>query len=116
MTTSVLNFTLDGVPFIYNRQEIADSTATPWWETNAIRFPSAKQPVDPRILDLMVAMGLHDERITTPVLIASLSIARVIRISGGADHMCAITAEHALYCWGLNSSGQLGARYARFRQ
>jgi glycosidase len=65
MATSVLNFTLDGVPFIYNGQEIADSTATPWWETNAIQFPSAKQPVDPRILDLMIAMGLHDERITT---------------------------------------------------
>ena len=30
LAASVLNFMLDGVPFLYNGQEIADSTATPW--------------------------------------------------------------------------------------
>lgn len=30
MAASVLNFTLDGIPFLYNGQEVDDPTATPW--------------------------------------------------------------------------------------
>jgi cyclomaltodextrinase len=65
LAASVLNFMLDGVPFLYNGQEIADSTATPWYETKAIAFPSSHQKLDPRIADLMFAMGMKDERMPT---------------------------------------------------
>jgi glycosidase len=30
MAASILNFTLDGIPFVYNGQEVADPTATSW--------------------------------------------------------------------------------------
>jgi len=30
------------------------------------------------------------------------------QISSGADHTCAIDSSNDLYCWGSNSSGQLG--------
>jgi len=65
VAASVLNFTLDGVPFLYNGQEIADSTATPWLETKAIDFPSREAKIDPRTRDLMIAMGMRDERRVT---------------------------------------------------
>jgi len=29
-------------------------------------------------------------------------------ISAGANHACGVTIEHTVYCWGLNSAGQLG--------
>jgi glycosidase len=64
IAASVLNFMLDGVPFIYNGQEIADSGATPWLETKAISFPG-REKVDPRTLALALAMGLRDERQVT---------------------------------------------------
>jgi glycosidase len=67
VAASVLNFTLDGVPFLYNGQEIADSTATPWYESKAIAFPGTNGggKLDPRVADLMRAMGMKDERIAT---------------------------------------------------
>ena len=65
VAASVLNFTLDGVPFLYNGQEIADSAATPWYENKAIPFPSARQRIDPKIAVLMQAMGMKDERVIT---------------------------------------------------
>ena len=38
MTTSVLNFTMDGIPFIYNGQEIGDTSPT----SVSIRWPTAQ--------------------------------------------------------------------------
>ena len=64
MASSVLNFMLDGVPFLYNGQEVADINATPWQETKAISFPTPG-PIDPRVADLMLVMGMRDERVTT---------------------------------------------------
>ena len=42
-SAGLLNFTLDGVPFLYNGQEVEDSTATPWLETKAISFPGVRE-------------------------------------------------------------------------
>ncbi len=33
---------------------------------------------------------------------------RLLSISPGQDHTCALTTEHDLYCWGANGDGQLG--------
>jgi glycosidase len=67
LAASVLNFTLDGVPFLYNGQEVADSTVTPWYESKAISFPGTggEGKLDPRIADLMRAMGMKDDRVVT---------------------------------------------------
>ena len=32
-------------------------------------------------------------------------------VTAGGDHTCAIRTNHALWCWGLNNSGQLGLGY-----
>jgi alpha-tubulin suppressor-like RCC1 family protein len=33
----------------------------------------------------------------------------VIQIASGLEHVCAVREDQTLYCWGANSSGQLGA-------
>jgi glycosidase len=43
LAAAVLNFTLDGIPFLYNGQEIADCTPTHWLTNAAIQWP---QPSD----------------------------------------------------------------------
>lgn len=43
---SVLNFTLDGVPFLYNGQEIADCTPTHWLTHAPIAWPHASDRND----------------------------------------------------------------------
>ena len=39
-----------------------------------------------------------------------------ISVSAGQSHTCAITTNHALYCWGLNDHGQLGRMQAGERR
>lgn len=43
---SVLNFTLDGIPFIYNGQEVDDPTATAWRKLAPIRWSDPGNPAD----------------------------------------------------------------------
>ncbi|AKF07157.1 regulator of chromosome condensation, RCC1 [Sandaracinus amylolyticus] len=38
---------------------------------------------------------------------------RVVQISVGGDHVCAVSDEGALYCWGQNDIGQLGVNERR---
>ena len=38
----------------------------------------------------------------------ALSGKTVTAVAGGADHSCALTTDHAVYCWGGNGRGQLG--------
>ncbi len=39
LAASILNFTLDGIPFVYNGQEIADCTPTHWLTNSPIEWP-----------------------------------------------------------------------------
>ncbi len=32
----------------------------------------------------------------------------VVSIEGGNNHFCAITSDHVVYCWGMNTNGQIG--------
>jgi len=43
---SLLNFTLDGIPFIYNGQEVDDATATSWRKLAPIRWADAGNGAD----------------------------------------------------------------------
>lgn len=43
----------------------------------------------------------------TPHLVSGL-LDRVVQISAGAYHTCAVTEKGTLYCWGSNRSGKLG--------
>jgi glycosidase len=43
---SVLNFTLDGIPFLYNGQEVDDPTATTWRSHAPIRWSDPGNPAD----------------------------------------------------------------------
>jgi cyclomaltodextrinase / maltogenic alpha-amylase / neopullulanase len=43
MAASVLDFTLDGIPFLYNGQEIADPTPTSWRKPSPIRWSDENQ-------------------------------------------------------------------------
>jgi glycosidase len=43
MAASILNFTLDGIPFLYNGQEVDDPTPTSWRKPLPIRWPRADE-------------------------------------------------------------------------
>jgi alpha-tubulin suppressor-like RCC1 family protein/serine/threonine protein kinase len=45
--------------------------------------------------------------VTTPLLVSALR-SRVAALAVGWQHSCAIDADAALWCWGRNTSGQLG--------
>jgi glycosidase len=46
MAASVLNFTLDGIPFVYNGQEVDDATATAWRQIAPIRWSDSGNYAD----------------------------------------------------------------------
>lgn len=48
---SVLNFTLDGIPFLYNGQEVEDATATSWRRLAPIRWSNAGNPADEKSIE-----------------------------------------------------------------
>jgi alpha-tubulin suppressor-like RCC1 family protein len=54
-----------------------------------------------------VGTGTAGSDVLTPVPVASLS-SRVVSLSAGESHTCAVTASGSVLCWGLNEFGQLG--------
>lgn len=48
---SVLNFTLDGIPFLYNGQEVSDPTATAWRKHAPIRWSDPGNPADEKSIE-----------------------------------------------------------------
>lgn len=51
--------------------------------------------------------GSTGRRETRPVTVAALGH-KIVAISAGADHTCALNRSGAVACWGSNDSGQLG--------
>ena len=43
-----------------------------------------------------------------PVDVVNIDPFSVIALTSGIKHTCALTSDNQVYCWGLNSSGQLG--------
>ncbi|HZC42563.1 MAG TPA: alpha-amylase family glycosyl hydrolase [Acidobacteriaceae bacterium] len=51
MAASVLDFTLDGIPFLYNGQEVADPSATSWRKLSPIRWSDPGNPADEKTIE-----------------------------------------------------------------
>jgi glycosidase len=51
----VLNFTLDGIPFIYNGQEVDDPSATSWRKLSPIRWADHGNPADEKTIQETLA-------------------------------------------------------------
>src|SRR3954471_5835511 len=55
VAASVLNFTLDGIPFFYNGQEVDDPTATAWRKLAPIRWTDEGNPADRKSIEETLA-------------------------------------------------------------
>ena len=51
LAASVLDFTLDGIPFLYNGQEVADPAATSWRKLSPIRWSDPGSPSDEKTIE-----------------------------------------------------------------
>jgi glycosidase len=55
MAASILDFTLDGIPFLYNGQEIADCTSTHWLTSAPIEWPGRSDRNDNKVVNETLA-------------------------------------------------------------
>jgi len=55
-----------------------------------------------------VNQTLSPTRISTTNDAPPNTFEKVVQLSAGANHTCALTENYFLYCWGLGTSGQLG--------
>ncbi|CAJ0922686.1 unnamed protein product, partial [Mesorhabditis belari] len=55
-----------------------------------------------------LGLGHNNQHCPTPVLVTALSGQKIIQIACGGHHSAALSDRGELFCWGLNSSGQLG--------
>ncbi len=72
MATSVLDFTLDGIPFLYNGQEVNDPTATAWRKPAPIRWADPGNGADEKSVNVteIQYQKLFKMRATNPALTA----------------------------------------------
>lgn len=70
MAASVLDFTLDGIPFLYNGQEVDDPSATSWRLPAPIRWSDPGNPADEAFIQQTLAQykQLFKMRATEPAL------------------------------------------------
>ena len=75
----MLTFTLDGIPFIYNGQEVEDPTATAWRKLAPIRWADEGNPADRKSIEetLIFYKKLFAMRASEP----SLTLGSVIWIN-----------------------------------
>lgn len=79
MAASILNFTLDGVPFLYNGQEIGDRTATHWSTPAPIQWSLHNTAGDQKVLDETLAF--YDRLVAMRVRYPELTSGEVIWIN-----------------------------------
>jgi glycosidase len=70
MAASVLDFTLDGIPFLYNGQEVADPSATSWRKPSPIRWSDSGNPSEEKTIETTLAQykKLFAMRVSEPAL------------------------------------------------
>ena len=49
----------------------------------------------------------------TKLLVAAVALLMTVQVSAGVQHTCVVDQSRAVYCWGSNSSGQLGQGSSR---
>ncbi len=58
--------------------------------------------------DGQLGLGPALTSVSSPTTITSPPIVGMVDVSAGYDHTCAVRDDGTVWCWGLNSSGQLG--------
>jgi alpha-tubulin suppressor-like RCC1 family protein len=75
-----------------------DAEGDVWcWGDNSYSQLGSATPVDPNTLENVSSTALFVPR-----------VANAIQVSAGADHACALLADHTVTCWGYNGDGELG--------
>jgi alpha-tubulin suppressor-like RCC1 family protein len=104
-------------PTSMSQAGVAAATALAFWQVSAGGDHTCGLTTDYRAYcwGLNNEGQLGDSTITSrwwPTPVAVRTTLRFRQISAGAEHTCAVTTEHRLYCWGSNHSGQLGNNLA----
>jgi cyclomaltodextrinase / maltogenic alpha-amylase / neopullulanase len=106
LAASVLDFTLDGIPFIYNGQEVDDPTATAWRKLAPIRWSDTGNPADEKSIQETLALykKLFAMRAAEPTLTSGNviwidndqpeSVLSFLRKLGNAEILCIINLSN----------------------
>jgi cyclomaltodextrinase / maltogenic alpha-amylase / neopullulanase len=106
LAASVLDFTLDGIPFIYNGQEVDDPTATAWRKLAPIRWSDTGNPANEKSIQETLALykNLFAMRAAEPALSSGNviwidndqpeSVLSFLRKLGNAEILCIINLSN----------------------
>ena len=106
LAASVLDFTLDGIPFIYNGQEVDDPTATAWRKLAPIRWSDTGNPANEKSIQETLALykNLFAMRAAEPALTSGNviwidndqpeSVLSFLRKLGNAEILCIINLSN----------------------
>jgi glycosidase len=106
LAASVLDFTLDGIPFIYNGQEVDDPTATAWRKLAPIRWSDTGNPANEKSIQETLALyrKLFAMRAAEPALTSGNviwidndqpeSVLSFLRKLGNAEILCIINLSN----------------------